>query len=138
MSNVLPTLLRLRAHSRREAELQRRDAERERDNQRARLDELHAGVARARDAVDGGDAEAIVAYQAFRLREELRDRRETARLNQRERDVDTRTTQHLRCVRDELTLGVILDLQAERRAQEDRRVDTRRMDEIANGLRKAE
>jgi hypothetical protein len=132
MSNIYASLQRLRVHSRKEAHQQVRAAEIERDRAAARLLELREGVASARAAVDPRDAEAVNLYATFRLREALRERREEARLAQRERDLEARRAHHLKCVRDELTLNTLVDELNAREAQEARRVEARRMDEIAN------
>lgn len=131
MPDIYASLQRLREHSRRESHQQFRAAEVERDRALARVDELRAGVERARAQVDGGDVEALGLYHSFRLREALRERREEARLAQRERDLETREVQHVRCVRDELTLDALVEEMEAREAVVVRRVEARQMDEIA-------
>ncbi len=133
---VYGSLQRLREHTRREAQMEMARAEVERDRVQERLDALNAGVDRARAQLDPLDAEALSTYHNFRLQEALRERRETARLAQRERELETRRGHHLRSVRDELTLDALVE-ELNARGQEDfRRAERRQMDEIA-GRRKA-
>ncbi len=133
---VYASLQRLREHSRIEAHQQVRAAEVERDRSVARLDELRTGVDVARSQVDFADADALGTYQAFRLQEGLRERREQVRLAQRERELETRRTQHVRCVRDELTLEALVEEMHALGELDVRRGEARQMDEIASLRRK--
>ena len=133
--SVYKSLHRLRQYARQESELQVRKAQEERDAQLARIEELRAEVQRAREDVDPDDAGALAAYQAWRLRAEMSERRESARLAQRERDLEQHTRTHADNVRKELTMETFLELQAERALEDARRVDARNMDEIAGNRR---
>ena len=136
--SVYKSLHRLRQYARQESELQVRKAREERDAQAARIDALRAEVQSARAAVDPDDANALAAYQAWRLRAEMNERRESARLAQRERDLEQHTRMHTDNVRKELTMEKFMELQAERALEESRRVDARKMDEIAGSRRDPE
>jgi len=135
MPNVLASLHRLRAHTRQESGVVLRDAERARDQQQERLAEVANGIRIAQAGVDPEDAFGLVTYQAFRLREELRERRERARLHQKERDVALNRERYAKCVRDELSMKAVIDEKALRAEEDARRVEARNMDEVAARLR---
>jgi hypothetical protein len=138
MSNVLASLHRLRAHTRQESGVVLRESERARDQQQERLAEVGRGIRLAQAGVDPEDALGLVTYQAFRLREELRERRERARLHQKERDVALNRERYTRCVRDELSMQAVIEEKALREEEDLRRVEARNMDEVASRLRKAD
>jgi hypothetical protein len=138
MSNVLASLHRLRSHTRQESGVVLRESERARDQQQERLTELTRGIRQAQAGVDPEDALGLVTYQAFRLREELRERRERARLHQKERDVALNRERYTRCVRDELSMQAVIEEKALREEEDLRRVEARNMDEVASRLRKAD
>jgi len=137
MSNVLASLHRLRAHARQESETSLRLAESARDQQEDRLSAVGAGIRAAQAAVDHGDAADLAAYQAFRIREEFAERRERARLQQKERDVLIIGDRHVKCVRDELTIEAVMEERLVESQEAARRVEARGMDEIAARGRKA-
>jgi hypothetical protein len=136
MTAILNSLHRLRQHARRESELALKRAETERDAQRERLDGVRAEIERARESLDPSDPVALAAYHQFRLREEMLERRETARLQQREREVASNVLMHQKNVRDELSLQNVLDEHAQRTLEEDRRAETRDLDELGQRLRR--
>lgn len=136
MRNVLESLHRLREHARLEAELSLREAERAQELQQARIDSLQTGVRAAQAAVDPEDALGLVAYQSFRLREEMRERRERARLQQKQRDVSVQEDRFVRCVRDELSMQAVIDEKQARADEDARRDEARKMDEIAGRVRR--
>lgn len=138
MTAILNSLHRLRQHARRESELSFRRAEEERDVQRQRLEGVRAEIVRARDALDPNDPLALAAYHQFRLREEMLERRETARLQQKEREVASTSIVHNKNVRDELSLERLLDEQAVRAAEEERRAEMRELDELGARVRREE
>lgn len=138
MANVLHSLHRLRSWSRQESEVQLRAVEAERDRQRERVEDLRESVRRAHAGTDPADVVELAAYHAFRLREELHERREVARLAQRERDVEAQTARHHRNIRDELSIQGVIEEAAVRHAEEARRVEGRWMDELGGRMRKAE
>ncbi len=129
--SVYKSLHRLRQYARQESELQVRKAREERDTQAARIDALRAEVQTARAAVDPQDANALASYQSWRLRAEMNERRESARLAQRERDLEQHTRTHTDNVRKELTMEKYMEVQAELALEETRRDEARKMDELA-------
>lgn len=137
MSNVLASLHRLRSHARQEAEAALRVAETARDKQEERLADVGTSIRAAQAAVDHGDAAALAAYQSFRLREEFAERRERARLQQKERDVMLTGDKHIKCVREELTIEAVIEERLNEFLGEARRVEARGMDEIALRDRRA-
>lgn len=137
MSAVLASLHRLRVVTRQESEVALRQVESERDLQRARVDGVRDAIRRARDGFDPADAGELAAYHAFRLREELAERREAARLAQRERDVEAQTAKHQRNIRDELSLQGVIDEMAALAAEEARRAESRWMDELGARMKVA-
>lgn len=137
MSNILASLYRLRSHARLEAETALRVAETARDKQEERLADVGTSIRAAQAAVDHGDAAGLAAYQSFRQREELSERRERARLQQKERDVMLTGDKHVKCVREELTLEAIIEERLNEILCEVRRVEAREMDEIALRDRRA-
>lgn len=130
----LDTLLRLRARAREESQAMLRRAEDERDLQRGRLDAVRKAIADARADLDPHDALALATYHAFRLAQEPLERRETARLLQREREVEQKRAIHVGRVRDELAMANVIEAHAREEAEEEARRDARRMDEIAARL----
>jgi hypothetical protein len=138
MTAILNSLHRLRQHARRESEVSLRRAEAERDLQRQRLEGVRAEIERAREALDPSDPLALAAYHQFRLREEMLERREAARLQQKEREVASNSLVHTKNVRDELSLERVLDEQALRAAEEERRAETRELDEVGARVRRQE
>lgn len=137
MTNVLASLHRLRSHARYEAESALRLAETARDKQEERLAEVGASIRAAQETVDHADPASLVAYQSFRLREEFTERRERARLQQKERDVMLSGDKHVKCVRDELTLEAVIEERLVELQDITRRIEARGMDEIAARNRKA-
>ncbi len=135
MSNILASLHRFRAHASRESQVSLRLAETARDQQEQRLTDVGDGIRAAQAAVDYGDVAAMAAYQAFRIREEFNERRERARLQQKERDVMLSGDRHVKCVRDELTIEAVIEERMAEDREELRRVEARGMDEIASRLR---
>lgn len=133
--SVLHSLHRLRQHARRETETSLRRAQEERDVQAAKVDALRAAVAEAREGVDPNDASDLSAYHAWRLRTEMNERRESARLAQRERDLEQTTRVHQDNVRRELSLERVIDEHAQRELEDARRAEGRTMDEIASRRR---
>lgn len=132
MSNVLASLHRLRSHARLEAEASLRVAERARDQQEVRLSVVTTAIQTAQASVDHEDVAALAAYQSFRIREEFAERRERARLQQKERDVMLSGDRHVKCVRDELTLEAVMEERLLEFQGESRRAEARGMDEIAS------
>ena len=97
---------------------------------------MRAEIERARAAIDPSDPVALSAYHQFRLREEMLERRETARLQQREREVASNVLVHQKNVRDELSLQNVLDEHAQRAVEDERRAETRELDELGQRLRR--
>lgn len=137
MTNVLASLHRLRSHARQEAETALRQAETARDRQEERLAEVGASIRAAQATVDHADPASLVAYQSFRLREEFTERRERARLQQKERDVMLSGDKHIKCVREELTLEAVIEERLAELHDLNRRSEARGMDEIASRTRRA-
>lgn len=136
MTRALHQLQRLRTHQRREAAVTLRQAEAERDLQRGRVDALAAGIARARDATDGGNVADLATWSAFRLQAELTGRREGARLAQRQRDADLAAGRHRRSVQDELGLANVIAARDAVAAEDARRIEGRILDEVAARTRR--
>lgn len=131
MSGTLHTLLRLRTLAREETAVAVRKAEDEREAQLARLVAVRESVARARTETDLEDALDLAAYYAFRLRSEMAERREAARLAQKERDVEQKRALHVVRVRDEIAMQNVIDHRERQAAVDEGRRDAARMDEIA-------
>ncbi|MDP2308291.1 MAG: hypothetical protein Q8P18_19890 [Pseudomonadota bacterium] len=136
MTRALNQLQRLRAHQRREATVALRQAEADRDAQRARVDALVAGLSRARDALDGDDAFDLATWSAYRLQAELGGRRERARLASRQRETDLAAGRHRRAVQDELGLANVVAARDQAEAEVTRRSEGRILDEVASRLRR--
>ncbi len=132
MTRALHQLQRLRAHQRREATVALRQAEAERDAQRARVDALAAGLSRARDVLDGNDTFDLATWSAYRLQAELTGRRERVRLASRQREADLASGRHRRTVQDELGLANVVTAREAAEAEEVRRIETRLLDEVAS------
>jgi len=132
---VYRSLQRIREHKRQSAHQKVVAAEVERDRSVARIEELQARVESARTSVDQGDVVSIATYHSYRLQQVITERRETARLAQRNRDLEIRRAHHVTCVREELTLDAVVDRMHEREQAAERRSDARQMDEIASRRR---
>lgn len=115
-----------------------RRAEDERDVQAARLDAVRRSVAEARADLDPTDPFALTTYHAFRMRQEVAERREAARLQQREREVEQKRTVHVGRVRDELAMANVIEAHAREEAADEARRDGQRMDDIAARRERAE
>ena len=132
MTDTLQTLLRLREAARKETLAALRKAENERDLQMAKLVEVRESVKTARAQVDPTDATDLTHYHGYRLRQEMAERREAARLAQKDRDLEGRRNAHVLRVRDELALSGLIDARAETEREEADRRENKQMDEIAN------
>lgn len=115
-----------------------RRAEDERDAQAGRLDAVRRSVADARAQMDPSDPFALTTYHAFRMRQEVAERREAARLQQREREVEQKRAVHVGRVRDEIAMANVIDAHAREAAADEARRDSRRMDDIAARRDRAE
>lgn len=114
-----------------------RQAEAERDAQRARVDALAAGVSRAREGMDADNVTDLTTWSAYRLQAELSGRRERIRLAQRQRDTDLASGRHRRAVQDELGLCNLVAAREALEADEARRVEGHWLDEVASRSRMA-
>lgn len=128
--SVLHTLHRLRQNARRESEVALLRAQAERDAQAAKVLAMQEHMRVARDAVNRDDPTDLAAWHAWRLRAEMEERREQARLAQRERDLDTAMRAHHKLVRDEISMEKLLEAHAERARVEALRKETRMLDEV--------
>lgn len=133
--SVLDSLLRLRAHQRRQSALSLKQAQVERDRQAEQVDSLRQAMDQARRDLRHDDAVSLADYHAWRLRQELAMRREAARLQQRERDVEIQQTRHSQNVREELTMEAVIEAREVVEQEEGRREEAREMDEIASRKR---
>lgn len=131
MPSSLNILLRLRTGAREESQALLRRAEDERDAQAARLTALREATVAARASLDPCDPFALTTYHAFRMRQEVAERREVAKLVQRERELEQKRGLHVGRVRDELAMKNVIDAQAVTAAKEESARDARRMDDIA-------
>lgn len=134
MSSTLHTLLRLREAARKETLTALRKAEQERDTQEARLADVRASVVMARASLDPTDPADLSNYHSFRLRQEMAERRESARLAQKDRELDSRRTAHVLRVRDELALSELIESREAAEALELTRHDARKLDEMASRI----
>ncbi len=134
---TLHTLHRLRQATRRESDVVLRRAQAERDAQAQRLDSLRHQMEAARDAVDASDPAEMASWHAWRLRAEIEQRRELARLAQRERDLEAATRAHQKNVRDELSLERVIEAHEEEARLEAVRKETQALDEVG-GRRRVE
>lgn len=129
-ASALPTLLRLRRAAREESQAAVRRAEDDRDTQAQRLAGIRTATASARENFDPSDVAALVGYHEFRARQEVQERREAARLVQRERELEVKRTQHAGRVRDELALETVIERKQVEAEREELRRDNARMDEL--------
>lgn len=132
MANTLETLLKLREAARKETLAALRKAEAERETQVARLAEVRMSIVMARESLDPTDPTDLTHYHGFRLRQEMAERREAARLAQKDRDLEIKRNAHILRVRDELSLAELIDAREKFAAVEASRGDQRRMDELAS------
>lgn len=137
MGSSLQTIHRLREHARQESQARLRQAEGLRDEQRARLDAVHEAMAEARVHRDPTDIVSLGAYATYRMQQELAARRESVRLHQRERDLEQAETVHHGRVRDELATANLIAAEDERTALDERRTETRTLDEVAARMRRS-
>jgi len=133
--SVLDSLLRLRTWQRQQSALQLKQAQEERDRQAGQVSSLKQAMEQAQRDMRPDDVFEVNDYHAWRLRQELNMRRETARLQQRERDVEIQQGRHVQNVREELSLDAVLEAKALTEMEEERRAEAREMDEIASRKR---
>ncbi len=136
MASSLPLLLRLRTGAREESQALLRRAEDERDAQAARLAALRQATKEARENVDPTDPFALSTYHALRQRQEVSERRDVAKLLQREREVEQKRGIHVGRVRDELAMKNVIEAHEAAAAHDAAQRDGRRMDEIASRRRR--
>lgn len=129
---ILKSLLKLRTYQRQQSAVQLKQAEVERDRQAARVQSLEDEVTRAQESLPSHDATFLNDYHTWRLRQELALRRETARLQQRERDVDIQHDRHGKNVRDELAIQNVKTAHEQALSEESRKRESAWMDEIAS------
>ncbi len=132
------TLLRLRQRAREESQALVRRAEDEREAQAQRLAAVRDSVVRAREELDHTNPIALTNYHAFRMRQEVAERREAGKLVQRERELEQKRAIHVGRVRDELAMQNVIEAHAREEAEAEARRDARRMDEIAARLERVE
>jgi flagellar biosynthesis chaperone FliJ len=130
--STLSTLHRLRQFARQESDLVVARARTARDEQAAVLEGLRRRLRESRDAIDPADAGALAGWHAWRLRVEMEERREGARLAQRERDLDMALRTHQKNVRDELSLEKLIEIKHEEARVEAVRAETRVLDEVGS------
>lgn len=133
-SPALHILLKLRRAAREESQALLRKAEDERDAAAARLHAVQAATAAGREALDPTDPFSLTTWHSFRMRQEVAERRESAKLKQRERDVDQKRGIHVARVRDELALDKVIAHHDAEELEETRARESKRMDEIASRL----
>lgn len=129
---VLDTLHRVRTYQRKQSAIQLKLAEVELERQNERVEQLKQAMVDAQKAVQPRDVLSVNDYHSWRLRQEMVMRRETARLSQRERDVELQKDRHIHNVRDELTLQTVIAVRDEEQQLEERRAEARWMDELAS------
>jgi hypothetical protein len=128
---VLDSLLRLRTYQRQQSALQLKQAEVERERQALRVSSLEEEIVTAQEQLPCNDLVAITDYHAWRLRQEITLRRETARLAQKERDVEIQQDRHGKNVRDELSIQNVTAAHQQLKLEEERHKEAHWMDEIA-------
>lgn len=131
MANTLETLLRLREAARKETLAALRKAEAEREAQVGRLADVRMSIVLARGALDPTDATDLTHYHGFRLRQEMAERREGARLAQKDRELEARRNAHILRVRDELSLADLIEARERVAINEANRAEQADLDEIA-------
>jgi hypothetical protein len=136
MSPSLQTLHRLREHARKDSESKLRRAEALREEQQARLDAVQEAVVQARANRDPADALSLANYHAFVLLQRVAERRETAKLQQRDREAEAARTVHRSRVRDELAIQNAIEAANDREMVEERRDETRTLDEVGARMRR--
>lgn len=129
---ILKSLLKLRTYQRQQSAVQLKHAEVERDRQAVRVQSLEDEVIRAQESLPSNDATSLNDYHTWRLRQELALRRENARLQQRERDVDIQQDRHGKNVRDELAIQNVNTAHAQALSEDALRRESAWMDEIAS------
>ena len=86
--------------------------------------------------MDPTDPFALSTYHAFRQRQEVSERRDVAKLLQREREVEQKRGIHVGRVRDELAMKNVIEAHEAAAAHDAAQRDGRRMDEIASRRRR--
>jgi flagellar export protein FliJ len=133
--SVLDSLLRLRTWQRQQSALQLKQVQEERDRQAGQVSALKQAMEQAQREMRPDDVFEVNDYHTWRLRQELNMRRESARLQQRERDVEIQQGRHVQNVREELSLDAVLEAKEQTEMEEERRAEARQMDEIASRKR---
>ena len=131
MSDVLKHLQRLRAHEKKQAQMDLAKAELAQEMQKAKVEENAQSVVNAREATREDDAAEVARYHAFRLRMEMVRRREVGRLEKRKAAVaDARETLN-DSVRKVRTLDKLIETREEEAAEEARKSEENLMTELS-------
>ena len=130
-SPALHTLVKLRRAAREETQAALARAEAELLAQTARHQAVLDATTAGRAALDPTDPNSLSVWAAFRMRQEVAERREAAKRMQKERDVTQKRALHVARVREELALEKLIERQAADEDADLLRRESRRMDEIA-------
>jgi flagellar biosynthesis chaperone FliJ len=131
MRDALAVLHRIRKHRKKGAEQDFMNAERVRQMQQARVDEIVDSVARSREsqAVDE-EAMWVAQEQAWRLKMELALRRERGRLTEVTRELQKRQDRLMAATRQAKVVEKVIEKIDERTSEEDQRREARRLDDL--------
>jgi flagellar export protein FliJ len=131
MRDALAVLYRIRKHRKKGAEQDFMNAERVRQMQQARVDEIVDSVARSRKS-EVGDEEAmwVAQAQAWRLKMELALRRERGRLTEVTRELQKRQDRLMAATRQAKVVEKVIEKIDERTSEEDQRREARRLDDL--------
>lgn len=131
MRDALAVLHRIRKHRKKGAEKDFMSAERARQMQQDRVDEIAESVARSRDLSHDDDSAAWVAQaQAWRLKMEVALRRERGRLTEVTREVQKRQDRLATATRQARVVEKVIENIDERATEAERRREARRLDDM--------
>ena len=131
MRDALAVLHRIRKHRKKGAEKDFMSAERARQMQQERVDEITESVARSRDLSHDDDSAAWVAQaQAWRLKMEVALRRERGRLTEVTREVQKRQDRLATATRQARVVEKVIENIDERATEAERRREARRLDDM--------
>lgn len=129
MSNTLTVLKRIRKHRKKGAEHAFMEAERAREIQAERVEQIEEAVSQSRANAEADDDACWVAQEAaWRMKMEVRLRTERGRLDEIEGISADRQRKLAHASREHRVVERIIEINDERRKVEERRKETRSLD----------
>ena len=133
MRDALSILKRLRHYRKQTAEHAFMDAERAREEQEKRVVEIEEAVATSRETAEtDGEAVWMAHAASWRMKMEVRLRGERGRLVERSNAAESRQNELAHASKEHRVVERIIEINDERQKFEDRREETRKLDDMGS------